>query len=59
MLDFVNDNSRLTKAAICSFAGELGIAPGIVVGRLQHDGYLRHNYCNDLKIKFEWVKEND
>ncbi|MCL5883847.1 MAG: hypothetical protein M1377_00570, partial [Deltaproteobacteria bacterium] len=30
-------------------ASELGIAPGIVVGRLQHDGKIPRNYFNDLK----------
>ena len=33
----------------------IGIAPGIVVGRLQHDKYLGFNQCNDLKVKYEWV----
>lgn len=45
----------LSKETIIQFAQELGIAPGIVVGRLQHDGHLPFRYCNDLKVKFEWV----
>lgn len=32
-----------------AFAREAGIAPGIVVGRLQHDGALDWKYGNDLK----------
>jgi HTH-type transcriptional regulator / antitoxin HigA len=36
------------------FAMDLGIAPGIVVGRLQHDGKLRRDSCNDLKIPVGW-----
>lgn len=47
---------KYSKAAIKQFAGELGIAPGIVVGRLQHDGRLLHSHCNDLKKRFEWGK---
>ncbi|MEA5616377.1 helix-turn-helix domain-containing protein [Cronbergia sp. UHCC 0137] len=50
-----------TKANIMEFASQIGIAPGIVVGRLQHDKVLPPNHCNDLKQKFEWVldqKEN-
>jgi len=47
---------RYSKAAIQRFASEIGIAPGIVVGRLQHDGKLHHSYCNDLKKRFEWEK---
>jgi addiction module HigA family antidote len=46
-----------TCAAIGRFAFELGIAPGIVVGRLQHDGYLERTRCNDLKKKVDWVLE--
>lgn len=35
-------------------ANELGIAPGIVVGRLQHDGRIPRSYFNDLKRHVEW-----
>jgi HTH-type transcriptional regulator/antitoxin HigA len=41
--------------AVRRFAYQLGIAPGIVVGRLQHDGVLAHNQCNDLKKKIGWA----
>jgi len=44
-----------SKEAIKQFADETGIAPGIVVGRLQYDGRLPYSHCNDLKRKFEWV----
>ena len=39
------------KAEVREFAGELGIAPGIVVGRLQHEGILPHSHFNDLKVR--------
>ncbi len=42
-------------AAASRFAFELGIAPGIVVGRLQHDGHLERTQCNDLKRKIDWA----
>jgi Zn-dependent peptidase ImmA (M78 family) len=42
-------------AAVSRFAFELGIAPGIVVGRLQHDGDLDRTQCNNLKKKVDWV----
>ena len=42
-------------AAVGRFAFELGIAPGIVVGRLQHDGHLHRTQCNNLKKKVDWV----
>jgi addiction module HigA family antidote len=47
--------NRISKEAIREFAHSIGIAPGIVVGRLQHDGFLPPSYCNDLKQRFEWV----
>jgi HTH-type transcriptional regulator/antitoxin HigA len=45
---------KLDERAIERFALEIGIAPGIVVGRLQHDGVLPQNHCNHLKIRFNW-----
>ena len=41
-------------AAISRFAYELGIAPGIVVGRLQHDKVLARTDCNHLKKHVGW-----
>ena len=49
-------SGRCKKTAIQKFASELGIAPGIVVGRLQHDDKLYYSNCNDLKKRFEWEK---
>jgi len=36
---------------IQDFAGRIGIHPGIVVGRLQHDGLISYSWHNDLKEK--------
>lgn len=47
-------NHRCSKVEIKRFAAELGIAPGIVVGRLQHDGKLSYMNCNDLKCRLAW-----
>lgn len=49
-------SERCSRADIQKFASELGIAPGIVVGRLQHDNKLPHSFCNDLKKRFAWEK---
>jgi len=43
-------------SSIRLFAEELGIAPGIIVGRLQHDGHLAFNICNSLKQSLGWVE---
>ena len=41
-----------SKAAICAFAQEEHILCGIVVGRLQKEGFINYNRCNDLKTKY-------
>jgi HTH-type transcriptional regulator/antitoxin HigA len=38
-----------SKAAVRGFAARLGIHPGIVVGRLQHEGLVAPSWMNDLK----------
>lgn len=38
-----------SSGSVVTFASELGIAPGIVVGRLQKEGCIMHNMLNDLK----------
>jgi len=43
-----------SKAAIKMFAESIGVSPGIVVGRLQHDGVLKPQFCNDLKVRLAW-----
>lgn len=43
-----------TSKAVIRFATRIGIAPGIVVGQLQHRGRLRPDYLNGLKRRFEW-----
>lgn len=41
------------KAEIISYSNKIGIAPNILVGRLQHDGYLEPHSHNDLRPLFE------
>jgi addiction module HigA family antidote len=52
--DFVATR-HLTLAEITAFASEVGIAPGIVVGRLQHDELLPRNQGNKLKVFYSWI----
>lgn len=47
-----------SHAAIQDFASSIGIAPGIVVGRLQHDGKIPFQNCNALKRKLRWKTES-
>jgi addiction module HigA family antidote len=46
-----------SKSAIISFAREVGIAPGIVVGQLQHNRLLGFNQRNELKCRYKWEHE--
>lgn len=45
-----------THSSVMSFANEIGIAPGIVVGRLQKDGYLPYSQLNGLKVRYQFAK---
>ncbi|MGD8717716.1 MAG: ImmA/IrrE family metallo-endopeptidase [Candidatus Zixiibacteriota bacterium] len=56
---FMTSTRRISKEAIIRFAREQGVAPGIVVGQLQHAGYLPYNYCNSLKRKFVWAERTE
>ena len=42
-----------TKRDVLRFSQEVGIAPGIVVGRLQNDRLLRYDQLGGLKEKYE------
>lgn len=44
---------ELTTATIRAFAEDLGIAPGIVVGRLQHDKVLAPHQ-HGLRVRYQW-----
>ena len=41
-----------TKQSIIGFAKSERIDPGIVVGRLQKEGYINYSWCNDLKTRY-------
>lgn len=44
--------NNFSKEAICAFAKEEHILCGVVVGRLQKEGFINYNCCNDLKTKY-------
>jgi len=52
--DFVQ-KAVFTSSAILTFAGKQRIAPGIVVGRLQHEHHVPFNALNGLKRKIVWA----
>lgn len=47
------ENHDYSAVSVCSFAEELGISPGIVVGRLQIEGCIKHSMLNNLKEHYE------
>lgn len=53
---WLTENYQFTDDLVCRFAERIGVAPGIVVGRLQHDGLLRHSQLNHLKVRLGWAK---
>jgi len=47
--------ANFSKDAVYRFADSIGIDAGIVVGRLQKDGFVAYNRLNELKSKYEIV----
>jgi HTH-type transcriptional regulator / antitoxin HigA len=46
-----------SKGEVKAFSSELGIPPGITVGRLQREKVIPWSYYNDLKVSFKWAKD--
>ncbi len=44
--------ANYTSSSVVSFARNVGVTPGIVVGRLQNEGIIKHNMLNGLKEKY-------
>lgn len=51
--EFVDRYDYIDRGAIITYAREIGIAPFILLGRLQHEGILGHHYCRDLIPSYE------
>lgn len=56
--DFVRQR-LFTNESIHRFAETLGVGPGIIVGRLQHEGLLAWHAGNALKQKLDWKFADD
>lgn len=54
--EFVKQHSEPTKGNVREFAKSVGIASGIVVGRLQHDKIISFSWFNDLKVALKLVE---
>ena len=53
LTDFIRKEA-FTNESIHDFAETVGVGPGIVVGRLQHEGLLARHQGNTLKQKLNW-----
>ncbi|MBI4829954.1 MAG: HigA family addiction module antidote protein [Candidatus Lindowbacteria bacterium] len=47
-----------SKDKVIKFSDTIGVAPSIVVGRLHHEGLLKHSHFNALRTKLE-IKSDD
>lgn len=47
-------DGRFSFASVEEFASEIGVAPGIVVGRLQHERLIDWSKLNYLKVRYKW-----
>jgi addiction module HigA family antidote len=54
LADFVRSHAVVSSEDVATFAAEIGIGPGIVVGRLQHDGVLDWHQGNAFKQKLDF-----
>jgi HTH-type transcriptional regulator/antitoxin HigA len=54
---FVREADIRSSNAVIAFAKEVGVAPSIVVGRLQHDKQLPYSGLNGLRTRFEIVEK--
>ncbi len=45
---------RISETAVRRYSTEIGLAPGILVGMLQHVGKVRYKDLNGLKKKYKW-----
>lgn len=45
---------RGNKRDIIKFAQSAGVSPGIVVGQMQHNGYIDKKYLNAFKRRYSW-----
>lgn len=48
-----------TKDSVRAFSKLIGVHPGIVVGRLQHDGIIPVSWMNELKESFAFKAQDD
>jgi len=46
--------ANFTEQAIMNFAREIGVSPGVVLGRLQYERLLAWSRFNGMKVRYRW-----
>jgi plasmid maintenance system antidote protein VapI len=44
-----------SRFPIIAFAKKIGVAPGLIVGQLQHNGLLKYSQMQHLKRRYRWL----
>lgn len=55
--EFVSSSLVTTELGIVQFAKSIGIAPSIVVGRLQYEKLISYNRLNHLRVRYQWSED--
>ena len=53
--EFIEKAGLFTGPVVRAFAEKVGVSPGIVVGRLQHERLIARSSLNDLREQWRWV----
>lgn len=48
-----------SSVTVSEFAAQANVTPGVVVGRLQHDGLVPFSALNGLKVRLQWTEGED
>lgn len=51
-----SENAMINEGSVRAFAQKIGIHPGVVVGRLQHEKRIHYGRLNHLKVKYEFER---
>jgi len=55
---FIGQHDKISKSAIRSFAIDIDLHPGVVAGRVMHDGLLSYSHpAGKLKATFDWCED--
>jgi addiction module HigA family antidote len=56
-LERLRQSGSYSPVTIKAFADDVGVSPGIIVGRLQHERLIPYSHLTGLRTRLEWSKE--